>query len=183
MTNKDPFLWLPDWQPPNSELLNQPLLEQEYLKSVTFQVLLLLKHFLLMKIFFKNILRFPSFLWSLIIKIYLKKKQGIYVPGIFHESGNSGSGNYFEDWEKPAHIEYFGADKKLAFSYYVGISVHGGTSPASPQKGLNIIARKEYGSNSINYPLFKNDPSNANKLEEFKRFILRSWEYNKRFII
>ena len=85
------------------------------------------------------------------------------------------AGNYFEDWEKPAHIELFEPGGNLGFSQDAGINVQGGTSPASPQKGLHVIARSEYGENNISYPLFKNDPSKAKTLTEFKRFIIRAW--------
>lgn len=174
-TNKDPFLWLPDWQPPNSEIFKSTVIRAKVFKVGYIPSVVVTKTFFVDENIFQKYSTLPVISLVSDYKNLFDEETGIYVPGIFHESGNSGSGNYFKDWEKPAHIEYFEADKKLAFSYDLGISVHGGTSPASPQKGLNIIARKEYGSNSINYPLFKNDPTNANKLEEFKRFILRSW--------
>ena len=66
-------------------------------------------------------------------------------------------------------------DKELGFSQNVGINVQGGTSPASPQKGLHVIARSEYGKNRITYPIFKDDPSKAKGLSEFKRIIIRAW--------
>jgi hypothetical protein len=91
------------------------------------------------------------------------------VPGVNHRRGDSGSGNYFQDWEKPAHIEFFVPGGELGFSQDVGISIQGGTSPASPQKGLHVIARSEYGKNRIEYPIFENDPSKAKNLTEFKR--------------
>ena len=97
------------------------------------------------------------------------------MPGIKHFPGKSNSGNYFQKWEKPAHIEFFDTAKVLGFSQDVGITIQGGTSPASPQKGLHIIARSEYGKNRIDYPIFKNDPSKARKLKKFKRLILRPW--------
>jgi hypothetical protein len=100
---------------------------------------------------------------------------GIYVPGVKHVTGNEGSGNYFMDWEKPAHITYFEPGGQVGFSQDVGIQIQGGTSPASPQKGLHIIARSSYGKNRISYPIFKSDPSKAKELTEFKRFIIRAW--------
>ena len=55
------------------------------------------------------------------------------------------------------------------------MSIQGGTSPSSPQKGLHIIARSAYGKNRISYPIFKDDPSKAKELTEFKRIIIRAW--------
>lgn len=39
----------------------------------------------------------------------------------------------------------------------MGIRIQGGTSPASPQKAFDVIARSEYGKNRIEYPIFKNN--------------------------
>jgi hypothetical protein len=102
-------------------------------------------------------------------------QSGIYVPGIYHQLGNSWTGNYFMDWEKPAHIEFFEPGGEPAFAQDVGISIQGGSSPASPQKGLHVIARSKYGPNRIEYPIFHTDPSGAKDLTEFKRFIIRAW--------
>jgi len=101
--------------------------------------------------------------------------MGIYVPGNTHVDGDSATGNYFQDWEKPAHIEFFEPDGTLGFSEDIGIRIQGGTSPTSPQKGLHVLARDEYGNNRIRYPIFKTAQSKAKDLTEFKRFIIRSW--------
>ncbi len=101
--------------------------------------------------------------------------EGIYVPGYTHRTGQSGTGNYFQDWEKPAHIEFFEPGGNPGFAQDVGISIQGGSSPASPQKGLHVFARSTYGENRISYPLFENDPSSARELNEFKRFMIRAW--------
>ena len=63
----------------------------------------------------------------------------------------------------------------MGFAQDVGIKIQGGTSPASPQKGLHVFARSSYGKNRINYPIFEDDPSKAKVLTEYKRFIIRAW--------
>ncbi len=79
------------------------------------------------------------------------------------------------DWTRPAHIDYFDESGDLKISQEVDIKTQGTTSQKSPQKGLHIIARDKYGLGSIDYPLFENSKSKANKLTSFKRFMIRAW--------
>ncbi|MFC1528060.1 lamin tail domain-containing protein [Candidatus Neomarinimicrobiota bacterium] len=99
---------------------------------------------------------------------------GIYVPGDQY-TGKQGTGNYMQDWNKPAHIQFFDENGDLKISQEVDIRIQGATTPANPQKGLHIIARDKYGKNSIEYPFFRNSKSKANKLTSFKRFMIRAW--------
>ncbi|MCB9260582.1 MAG: CotH kinase family protein [Ignavibacteriales bacterium] len=174
-TNQDPFDWLPDWESPNGEVFKSSVIRAKVFKDGYNPSETITKTYFIDENIFQKYETLPVISLVSDYKNLFDENTGIYVPGIYHQPGNSGSGNYFQDWEKPAHIEYFDLNRDLGFSQDVGINVQGGTSPASPQKGLHVIARSEYGSNRINYPLFENDPSKANKLDVFKRFILRSW--------
>jgi len=92
--------------------------------------------------------------------------HGIYVRG------NTAGGNFSQrgqDWERPAHLEFFETDGSLAISQNVGVRIHGGTSRNRPRKGLRIYARSQYGASSIEYPLFPDKP----EVTSFKRFLLR----------
>jgi len=93
---------------------------------------------------------------------------GIYVPGLSQR-------NYMYDWTRPAHINLFDERGDLKISQEVDIRAQGYTSRTSPQKGLHIIARGKYGISTIDYPLFQNGKSKANKLTSFKRFMIRTW--------
>lgn len=95
-------------------------------------------------------------------------ESGIYVPGNTQR-------NFLHDWKRPAHIQFFDENGTLKISQEFEIKPQGTTSPFSPLKGLHVIARNKYGNNSIDYPLFKNGKSKANKLTSFKRIILRGW--------
>lgn len=99
---------------------------------------------------------------------------GIYVPGISY-TGKQGEGNYMKEWNRPAQIQFFNESGDLKISQEVDIRTQGSTSQINPQKGLHIIARGKYGLSTIDYPLFKNSKSKANKLTSFKRFIIRAW--------
>lgn len=101
-------------------------------------------------------------------------QTGIYVPGIYF-TGSPASGNYYQDWEKPASIEFFDTNRVDGFAQNVGIKIQGASSRASPQKGLHVIARSEYGANRIRYPLFKPLGTRASAQNSFKRFQLRAW--------
>jgi hypothetical protein len=174
-TNRDPYLWLPDWVPPSGEVFKANIIRARSFKDGYNPSEIISRTFFVDE----NIdQRYPTLPVISIISDYqhlFSSINGIYVPGIYHRPGDSGSGNYFQNWEKPAHIEFFEPGGTVGFSQDVGMSIQGGTSPASPQKGLHIIARSEYGKNRIEYPIFRNDPSKAKNLTEFKRFIIRAW--------
>lgn len=174
-TNRDPYLWLPDWVPPSGEVFKANVIRARTFKDGFHPSKIITRTYFIDE----NInQRYSTLPVISIISDYehlFDNNTGIYVPGVNHRRGDSGSGNYFQGWEKPAHIEFFEPGGELGFSQDVGISIQGGTSPASPQKGLHVIARSEYGKNRIEYPIFENDPSKAKNLTEFKRFIIRAW--------
>lgn len=174
-TNEDPLPWFPDWIPPAGEVFKANVVRARAYKPgyepsdvVTLTC-------------FVDADMYQRYATLPVISIVSDRKHlfdynsGIYVPGVTHVDGQPHSGNYFQDWEKPAHIAYFEPGGELGFAQDVGIQIQGGTSPNSPQKGLHVIARSGYGKNRINYPLFKDDPSRAKDLTEFKRFIIRAW--------
>jgi hypothetical protein len=95
---------------------------------------------------------------------------GIYVEGPNAEPNNPHYGaNYWQDWEKPVHVEFFDTDGILAFSLDAGVKIFGGWSRAHAQKSLSIFARAEYGTKDIDYQIFPSKPVN-----QFKSFILRN---------
>lgn len=89
----------------------------------------------------------PENLWD--------EDTGIYVMGKHAEAEYPYKGaNFWQDWEKPAHIEFYETDGSLAFSMDAGISIHGEYTRAADQKSFAIEARKKYGNEFINYPVF-----------------------------
>ncbi len=102
------------------------------------------------------------------------EQTGIYVPGVLHDANNpEWTGNYFlrgSDSERPAHIEYFENDGSIGFHQDAGARIHGGNTRDAAQKSLRMYARKSYGQEHFNYPLFPRRPAQA----QFEKFIIRS---------
>jgi hypothetical protein len=77
--------------------------------------------------------------------------------------------NYTEDWERPAHIEFFEDDKSPGFSEDCGINIVGNQSAEWAQKSLAIKFKKEYGIPVLKYPLFP-----GFRVKKFNSFVLRN---------
>lgn len=72
-------------------------------------------------------------------------------------------------WEKPAAFALFDDNGKQVFTQNVGIRIAGSFGRGRAQKGFNVIARKEYGKGSMEYPFFENRP-----YKEYKAVVLRA---------
>jgi hypothetical protein len=75
------------------------------------------------------------------------------------------------EWEQPLNIELFENDgnNQAVFSMMAGVKVNGLYSWQLPQKMLGIYCRSEYGSNSLDYPLFADRDRDS-----YDEFILRA---------
>ncbi|WP_423127703.1 CotH kinase family protein [Gaoshiqia sp. Z1-71] len=95
---------------------------------------------------------------------------GIYIKGPNASSTSPYKGaNFWQDWEKPAHIELYFPSGKTGFSIDGGIKIFGNYSRAYDQKSLAVFARSKYGSKSITCKLFDNKP-----IEKFESIVLRT---------
>lgn len=72
-------------------------------------------------------------------------------------------------WEKPAAFSLFDDNGRQVFTQNVGIRIAGSFGRGRAQKGFNVIARKEYGKGSMEYPFFENRP-----YTEYKAVVLRA---------
>ena len=102
---------------------------------------------------------------------FFDEENGIYVLGPNDYDGNFpyfGS-NFWEDWERPVHFSLFDTENNSGFSIDAGVKVFGGWSRAHEQRSLSIFARKNYGFNEMDYPIFKNRP-----YEEYQSIVLRN---------
>lgn len=98
------------------------------------------------------------------------EQTGIYVLGDNAQSEFPYYGaNFWQDWERPVHVELFEADGKQGFSIDAGIKIHGQATRTYEQKSFAIYARGKYGYNTIKYKFFKNLPSS-----EYESFLLRN---------
>lgn len=112
----------------------------------------------------------PYYLWS--------SDSGMYELGPGADSIYPYHGaNFWQDWEFPAHIEFFGNVRKLVFEQDAGLSINGGSvSRTRPQKAFRLTARDRYGASSFRYRFF---PERRN--DDFKVLVLRnsSGDWNK----
>ncbi|MCA1803709.1 MAG: lamin tail domain-containing protein, partial [Rhodothermaceae bacterium] len=86
---------------------------------------------------------------------FFSNESGIYVPGTQSELNYDQRGI---EWEREASLEFFETDGSAGFAQNAGLRIHGGWSRGVPQKSLRVYARNEYGSNSIDYALFPDEP-------------------------
>lgn len=101
---------------------------------------------------------------------FFDERTGIYEmgPGADQFPPFHGA-NFWRDWERPVHMEFFNPDSSPGFRLDAGMRIHGGWTRSYPQKSLRIYARREYGSSTIEYPIFPDKP-----LREFKRILIRN---------
>lgn len=97
-------------------------------------------------------------------------EYGIYAMGNNASSEFPHFGaNFWEDWERPAHIAMYETDGSLAFQLDAGIKIFGAWSRGQHQKSISIHARKSFGADGINYKLFE-----EKDISKFETIILRN---------
>ena len=104
--------------------------------------------------------------------------KGIYVLGPDAESDNPYFGaNFWQDWEKPVHLEYFDEQKVQHINQGAGVKITGAWSRANAQKSVALFARSQYGKGSFSHKLFKDLD-----FDKFESFVLRNsgndWSYS-----
>jgi hypothetical protein len=97
---------------------------------------------------------------------------GIYVMGPYADSINYPflGANFWMNWEKEAHIEYFDRNKNRGFDMDIGLKIHGNYSKSFPQKSFRALARDDYNEKWINYAIFPEKPY----IKKFKNFNIRN---------
>ena len=104
---------------------------------------------------------------------FFDENTGIYVSGPNaappNPSNPDKSANYWQDWERPIHIEMYEPDGTQAFSIDAGIKIHGGYSREYLHKSFAIFARGRYGYSKIKYKIF---PDLA--IDKFQALVLRN---------
>jgi hypothetical protein len=93
-------------------------------------------------------------------------------------SNPSGSGIA---WERPASLELINPDGTKGFQIDFGLRLRGGFSRSTdnPKHGLRVLLRTEYGSSTLNYPLFQSmDGSGTNRGFDLRTFENYSWSFD-----
>ena len=62
--------------------------------------------------------------------------------------------NFWCPWERPTHADFIEPDGRRGFSQQVGLLVRGAWSRASPQKSVELEARRKYGAGNIHHRVF-----------------------------
>jgi len=95
---------------------------------------------------------------------------GIYVPGPnADENFPYFNANFWQDWEKPAHISLFDEEGSMVVDMDCGIKIYGGWTRGHPQKSMAIFARNVYRTKKIEYRLFEDK-----SIDAFEGFVLRN---------
>jgi hypothetical protein len=98
-----------------------------------------------------------------------------YYDGIYVKGPNAGSSfpylraNFWQDWEKPVHIELYEPSGELGFKMDGGIKIFGYFSRGHDQKSLTVFARGMYGSDRMPYKFFADKP-----FTEYKNIVFRN---------
>jgi hypothetical protein len=82
---------------------------------------------------------------------------------------NPSASNYFYDFERPVHVEFFEKNGNQQINQDAGLRIFGGMTRMFPEKSLRIIARKKYGDNYFRYNFFP-----EKDIDKFKSLILRT---------
>jgi hypothetical protein len=96
---------------------------------------------------------------------------GIYMLGPNADSLNNPhfGANYWEDWERPVHMEFFEKDKSLILDQDAGIRIYGNWSRANNQKSLLLKAEKKYGIDVFAHKFFPDK-----YIDNFSQIVLRN---------
>jgi hypothetical protein len=77
--------------------------------------------------------------------------------------------NFWQDWERKAHMELYDLDGVKQIDQDVGLKIFGAWSRAHAQKSFSLFARKEYGKGSLEYKFFRDKP-----IGKFESIVLRN---------
>ncbi|MEX1376547.1 MAG: lamin tail domain-containing protein [Eubacteriales bacterium] len=96
---------------------------------------------------------------------------GIYAYGTNYDKKHMPieGANFNQDWEVPAYLEMYEIDGSEAISQGIGLRIFGAFSRAELKKSFALVARSQYGSSVIDYPIFPSLP-----YKEYKSVVLRT---------
>jgi len=101
---------------------------------------------------------------------FFDDEYGIYALGDSAETTFPYFGaNFWQDWERPVHVELFETDKTKGFGIDMGAKIFGNWSRGNAQKSIALFARSKYGYSSLNYKLFDELP-----FTDYESLVLRN---------
>ncbi|MBX9850490.1 MAG: CotH kinase family protein, partial [Cytophagaceae bacterium] len=91
---------------------------------------------------------------------FFQNDTGIYVMGPNADPATPYFGaNFWQDWEREVHIEYFDKTGIHKMEQDCGIKIFGGWSRANAMKSMRLIPDEKYGSKKIKYAFFSEKPN------------------------
>lgn len=100
-------------------------------------------------------------------------------PANAEEPGWKSKGNFSNkgrDWERPVHMQYINGDGTVGVSADMGIRIKGASTRTYLQKSFRLIAREEYGTKNIKFPLIPDNERSdgTGEVKKYKSFVLRN---------
>lgn len=166
--------WLPDWNPPIGNVFKATVVRAAAFRSGYLQGPTQTYTYFVDDSIFGRYGNLPVISVVSDPKNLFNDTTGIYVPGINYVPGTF-QANYYMPWDRPANIEMYLPDGRMAFNSNFKIDVNGQSSQSSPQKALNVNASSDYGISKINYPLFENTTGPTRYIASFDKIKLRAW--------
>jgi hypothetical protein len=108
-----------------------------------------------------------KYLYDAKIGIYTEGTNGKTLP--CGEEGEDITANFFQKWERPAHMVFFEENKKVVLSQDIGLKVSGTCSRVYNQKSFQLKADGKYGDKSFDYKVFPDK-----KIKKYKKLKLRN---------
>ncbi|MBN1597551.1 MAG: CotH kinase family protein [Bacteroidales bacterium] len=97
-------------------------------------------------------------------------ESGIYVMGPNAQTDYPYfNANFWQNWEKPAHMELYDQAGIKQIDQGAGIRIYGAWSRAHDLKSFAVFARSQYGEGSFNYKFFADKP-----IDKFESIVLRN---------
>lgn len=94
---------------------------------------------------------------------------GIYAYGLNPGDYPYFSANFWQDWERPVHFEFYDISGNKQIDQIAGTKIFGAWSRANDQKSMALFARKEYGKGAFEYQFFKDK-----QIDKFESIVLRN---------
>ncbi|MDP3148840.1 MAG: CotH kinase family protein [Ignavibacteria bacterium] len=119
--------------------------------------------------FVNHVSKLPVVSLSTDPKHFWDNDSGIYVMGSNPGGYPYFGANFWQDWEKPIHFEFFEPLDSQKVSVDAGIKIFGNWSRAFDQKSMAIYLRGSYGFNKMKYQFFP-----GKKTDNFANIVLRN---------
>lgn len=109
---------------------------------------------------------------------FFDENTGLYTYGTNYDSVRPYFGaNFWKDNERPVYLSFFEQNGQVGFEANAGVKIFGGYSRVNDQRSLSFFFRSNYGTKSLEYPLFSQRP-----YTKYETFVLRNsgndWPYS-----